>query len=169
MEMHAGLREDYDRSCGAAVVFDFCDKVSLEGQAEERMFPLAVTALDVLAAADAADVRALVTAFLIKAMAVQGYRPQLAGCVHCASEKCGAGFSIEAGGVVCAECAGEDEAVVPLSSAGRSAIGALMGARMAEVAALGVPDEVLDGVARLVRTFVQHHLPARMKSLGFLG
>lgn len=169
LEAHAGLREDYERSTGATVVLDFCDKVSVEGQAETRMFPLAVTTLGVLAAADADDVRALVTAFLVKAMAVQGYRPQLSACVHCACADGSAGFSVEAGGVVCPECGGDDEAVLPLSPAARGAVAQLLNARMAEVGGLAIDDDVMAEVSRLVRTFVQHHLPARMKSLAFLG
>ena len=47
------LREDLDRSAAAAVVADLLDKISVEGQAEERLFALATTTLDVMETAPA--------------------------------------------------------------------------------------------------------------------
>ncbi|MBA4370734.1 MAG: DNA repair protein RecO [Coriobacteriaceae bacterium] len=166
---HAGLRDDYDRSCAASIVLDLADKVSVEAQAEDVLFPLCVTALDVLASAETADVRLVTVAFLIKAMAMQGYRPQLDSCVQCASDSVAGGFSLAAGGVLCAECGELDAASFPLSQEGRHLVGALMQARLAEVPSLAPEPEVAAEVTRLVRAFVAHHVPARLKSLEFLG
>lgn len=165
----AGLREDYDRSTAASVVLDFCDKASLQGQTEERMFPLAAATLDALEGAAGEACRLLVIAFLVKAMAVQGYRPQLAACVHCASDEACAGFALEAGGVVCPDCGDVGEATLPMSGGARHLVADLLKARMVEVACMETDTDVADETARLVRSFVAHHLPARMRSLDTLG
>ena len=83
---HAALREDFDRSAAATVVADLLDKISVEGQAEPQLFALATTTLDVMEQAPVEALPALVVAFLVKAMAMHGYRPQLESCACCAGE-----------------------------------------------------------------------------------
>lgn len=169
VDPHAALREDYERSTAASVVLDFADKAAVEGQAEERMFPLAAATLDALEGVSGSATRLLAVAFLVKAMAVQGYRPQLSACVHCASRKGCDGFSLEAGGVVCAECGDLDPATLPLSREARGLLGRLLRSRMAEVASMPPSGAAVEEATRLVRAFVVHHLPARMRSLELLG
>ncbi len=164
---HNALRSDYDRLRAASVIADFLDKVSVECQTESRLFELATTTLDVIEIAEISDLRALVVAFLVKGMAMQGYRPQLAACACCASatDPGDVRFSLAAGGVVCPACAGADTSVVPVAADVPVAIDALMRARLADVAALTIPEALVSDTFRLVRTFVTYHLPARMKAL----
>ncbi len=164
---HDAIRSDYDRLRAAAVVADFLDKVSVECQAEERLFALATATLDALESAEIADLRTLVVAFLVKGMAMVGYRPQLSACACCASatDPADAIFSLEAGGVVCPACASADTSVVPVPADVPVVIDALLRAKLMDVPALGIPAPVVADTFRLVRTFVTYHLPARMKAL----
>lgn len=163
---HDLLRSDYDRLRAASVVSDYLDKVSVECQAEERLFALATTTLDVMEVAEIHDLRALVTAFLVKGMAMQGYRPQLAACACCASgtDPGDVRFSLAAGGVVCPACSGTDVSVMPVASDVPVVIDALMRSKMADVAALEVPEAAVSDSLRLVKAFVTYHVPARMKA-----
>lgn len=169
VDAHAGLRDDYDKLTAASVVLDFVEKVSLEGQTEGRTFPLALATLTALEGARPGSTRLVAVAFLLKAMAIHGYRPRLSACVHCATAAPAGSFSLEAGGVVCEACGGLDAAAVPLSPAGRALLAALMKARMAELAELKADEAAAGEVTRLARSFVAHHLPARMRSLDVLG
>lgn len=164
---HDALRSDYDRLRAASVIADFLDKVSVECQAEERLFALATATLDVIEVAQIADLRSLVVAFLVKGMAMQGYRPQLAACACCASatDPGDVRFSLAAGGIVCPACAGADLSVVPVASDVPVVIDALLRTKLAEIAALGVPEVAMNDAFRLVKAFVSYHLPARMKAL----
>jgi recombinational DNA repair protein (RecF pathway) len=45
VDLHAGLRTDYERSTAASVVLDVLDKMAVEGQPEERLFGLACATL----------------------------------------------------------------------------------------------------------------------------
>lgn len=165
---HEALREDLDRMSAASVVVDFLDKVSVECQTEERLFALATTTLDVMDDAPPGDLRALVTAFLVKGMAMHGYRPHLTSCAGCAAAvtaRSQTAFSMEAGGVVCPSCAGVDPSALRVSSQVPGALSVLLGARMAEVGALGMPEGVLRDCLALLRGFIGYHVPSRMKAL----
>lgn len=166
---HEELRRDLDRSAHAAVVADLLDKASVEGQTDERLFGLALATLDAIAAAPPESLLVVTDAFLVKAMAMIGYRPQLGSCVSCRSDTAAGLFSLEAGGVVCPACGELQPAVLPLTEAARAALAAMLGAKMSEVAALGVGEEVARESFGLLRAFVRHHVPARLKALDYLG
>jgi len=165
---HAGLREDFDRSAAASVVVDVLDKIAVEGQPEPHLFDMAVATLDVMEHAPAESLRPLVIAFLVKAMAMHGYRPQLDSCACCA-EEVGAGreFSVSAGGLLCPECGALDASTVRFGAEGRAWLAGLMQARMAEVPALEMPEAAAEDCFELVRAFVVFHVPARLKALDF--
>lgn len=164
---HDALRSDYDRLRAAAVVADFLDKVSVEGQAESRTFALSTTTLDVMETADVADLPLLVVAFLAKGMAMHGYRPALTACACCAAATVpeDTRFSLSAGGVLCPACAGQDSSVVRTAPDVPVVLGALLGAKLADVAALGVPSDLTHDALILMKAFVTYHVPARMKAL----
>ncbi len=169
VDLHPALRDDYDRSTAASVVLDVLDKVAVEGQAEERLFGLADATLTALEHAPAEEnMRAVVTAFLVKAMAMHGYRPHLDSCVSCAcAADGGSGFSLEAGGLVCPACGTASGPAPRLSAGARDLLGWLLGATMAEVASAQIPARSLAECFALLRAFVAYHLPARLKALEF--
>lgn len=168
---HSPLREDYDRSQAASVVADFLDKVSVECQAEERLFALAGATFDAMETADEDALLALVVAFLLKGMAMHGYRPQFDACASCGTPvDAAAPFALGSGGVVCEGCRGgtgdaSDASVAHLPEGARNALRVLMMARMAEVASLAIPRPVLVEALGVLRAFVAYHVPARMKAL----
>jgi DNA repair protein RecO (recombination protein O) len=164
---HQAIREDYDRSLAASVAVDFLDKSSLECQTDERLFGLATATLDAIEQARETDLPALVVAFLVKGMAMQGYRPQFDACASCggrvpASETA---FDLESGGPLCAECAGGVTSAIVASSGARAALRALLGARMAAVAGLGVPQSVVAECFAIMHACARCHVPARLKAL----
>jgi len=165
---HAALREDYDRSAAAGVIADLLDKISVEGQEEPRLFALATTTFDVMEKAMPRSLPALVVAFLLKAMAMHGYRPQLDSCVACAAQGDGsADFSVSSGGMLCPACGAVDAASVRFGPEGRAWLETLLAARLADVEALDMPKAAIDDCFRLVRAFVEFHVPARLKALDF--
>jgi DNA repair protein RecO (recombination protein O) len=167
---HEAIRSDYDRAAAAAVVADLLDKVSVEGQVEPKTFPLALTTLDVMETAQPADLRALVLAFLVKALAMQGYRPTLDTCARCACEATDATmFSVESGGVLCDACGRVADGAMPLTCDARLAMGTLLNARMADVASLQMPRPVADELLRVLGAFAGYHIPSRLKALEYFA
>jgi DNA repair protein RecO (recombination protein O) len=146
---------------------DVLDKISVECQVEDRLFDLAVTTLGVLQTAQADELPALVVAFLLKSMAMHGYRPQFGRCAVCGSDVPPAEdrFSLDAGGPLCESCDAPSREVLRVTAGSRAALSALMRATMAEVGALGIPRDVVADAFRVMRAYVGYHVPARLKAL----
>lgn len=165
---HSGLREDLDRSAAAAVLADLLDKTSVEGQEEPRLFALATTTLDVMESAPLEALPAIVIAFLVKAMAMHGYRPQLEECACCAGEAHDSReFSVSHGGAVCPECGALDPATLHFGAEGRAWLATLLQAKMVDVAGLEMPPAAVTDCFELVRAFVTFHVPARLRALDY--
>jgi DNA repair protein RecO (recombination protein O) len=164
---HDGLRADYDRLRAASVVADFLDKASVECQADSQLFPLSAAALDALEIGDVRELPALVAAFLVKGMAMLGYRPQFAACIECgcALTREETSFSLATGGMACARCAGSDPSEVRVSPDVATVLAALLRSRFADVSGLGVPPTLVRETLGVLRAFATHHVPARMKAL----
>ena len=163
---HAPVREDYDRSTAASVVADFLDKISVECQTEDRLFGLACATLEAIEVAPPESLTAIVTAFLVKGLAIHGYRPQFFTCASCGSEEpSGTLFSLESAGPLCGECAPHEHATVVATPEVRNVLGAFMRARMAEVPAIEVSSQVLAEAFMLTRRLVSYHVSARLRAL----
>lgn len=165
---HAALREDLDRSAAAAVVADMLDKISLEGQSEPTIFALGETTLSVMEGAPAASLPALTVAFVVKAMAMHGYRPELESCAACACDAAAStAFSLVQGGALCPACGQLDPSALRVPAEARAWLERLLRSKMIDVAAEPPPDEAVRDCFALVRSFVAYHLPARLKALDF--
>lgn len=167
-ESHAALREDYDRQAAASVAADVLDKIALEGQADPRLFGLADATLRALESAPVEHLPTLVVAFLVKSMAMHGYRPELDACITCAGEP-GAStmFDLAGGGVVCEACGSDAFASERFSPAARAWLTTLLHSTMTEVAQLEVPPDAVLDCFDLMRSFVTYHLPTRLRALDF--
>lgn len=167
-ENNSGLREDLDRSAAAAVVADLLDKIALEGQVEPRLFALSTTALAVMGSATIESLPVLVIAFMLKALAMHGYRPALEACVACASElDHPSALSLSQGGMLCPACGDVDPTALSCAPQAREWLSVLMGSTLADIASMQVPDAAVSDCFRLVRSFVNYHVPARLKALDF--
>ena len=166
---HSGLREDLDRSAAASVVADLLDKIACEGQAEPRLFALATTSLGVMETAPVDALPALVIAFLMKAMAMHGCRPQLESCACCDGElpETSDVFLVSSGGAVCPACGARDGSTIRFGSEGRAWLMALLGAKMADVAGMEMPPAAVADCFALVRAFIGYHVPARLRALDY--
>lgn len=163
---HAAVRADYDRSTAASVVADFLDKISVECQTEDRLFGLACATLEAIESASSESLTPIVTAFLIKGLAMHGYRPQFFSCTSCGSDEISSTlFSLESAGPLCAACAPREHATVIAPADVRELLSAYLRARMSDVAGLEVPQRLaIDGFV-LTRRLVSYHVPVRLKAL----
>ncbi|MDY0340419.1 MAG: DNA repair protein RecO [Coriobacteriia bacterium] len=163
---HAGVRTDYDKATAASVVADFLDKVSVECQAEDRLFGLACATLDAIEGASAGSLAALVTAFLLKGLAMHGYRPQLFTCASCGADTGESTlFSLESAAPLCEDCASHGYATVIAPRVVRDLVSAYMRARMVEVPGIEAPPRLVIDAFVLTRGLVGYHIPARLKAL----
>jgi DNA repair protein RecO (recombination protein O) len=163
---HEALRRDYDRMAAAGVVVDLLDKISVEGQGEPQLFEMSNVTLSVMETAPVESLPLLVAAFLLKALAMHGYRPSLDQCASCSDDTCDSTlFSPRTGGCLCDGCSPQDPVALRMSPDARAVMRALLRSRMADVEALGVDDALRSEVVRLVIAYTGYHVPARLKAL----
>lgn len=163
---HDALRQDLDRTMAASVVANVLDKISVEGQAEPRLFEMSLITLEVMETAPVATLRLVVVAFLLKALAMHGYRPALESCACCGRAADGAAsFSVVTGGLLCPRCDGTDASAIAVSERTCAAMRALMRAKMSDVPDMDVSPETAAQVFFVVRAYLAHHLPARLRAL----
>lgn len=168
VQSHSGLREDLDRAQAAAVVADLLDKISVEGQEEPKLFALSVATMGIMEQAPTSALPALVTAFLVKALAMHGYRPELEECAACAGELSGAdALSLAHGGVLCSACGELDASALRCPAEARAWLVSLLRSTLAEVAQMEMPDAAVSDCFALIRSFVNFHVPARLKALDY--
>jgi DNA repair protein RecO (recombination protein O) len=165
---HDALRGDYDRTMAASVVADVLDKGSVEGQAEPQLFEMALVTLEVMEEAPVSALEPLVLAFLLKSLAMQGYRPSLERCAACGADLSGPlAFSVEAGGVLCDRCVSDGSAARPLTPEARDALRSMLRGRMSEIPAMDMPPAVAEDVRWTVRAYTGFHIPARLRALDY--
>jgi DNA repair protein RecO (recombination protein O) len=156
------LRADYDRVTAGAAMLEAVDQVAEEREPAVRLFLLLVRGLRALDAGPR-DPSIVLDAFLLKLMAVEGYRPALAECAACGAPGPHARFSVARGGALCADCRSGaesllDRATVPL-------LADLLDGDLAG-AGRGAParPEQRREAGNLVRAFVEYHLDRRLRS-----
>jgi DNA repair protein RecO (recombination protein O) len=168
LQTHDALRADYDRTMAASVVVDVLDKSSVEGQAEPQLFDMALVTLDVMESVPVSALEPLVLAFLLKSLAMHGYRPSLDRCAACGAEpEAPLAFSVEAGGVLCSHCAAQGASAQPIAAEARDALRAMMRSRMADVPGIVVDPAVARDVRWIVRAYTGFHIPSRLRALDF--
>ncbi len=170
----AGLALDFERCVMAEAVLDSAADLTAEGEHDPRLLPLTRTALDAVADAPVERLPLVGAAYLLKAAAMQGYRPCMECCVRCGNEV-GEGlsgrllFSFEEGGLVCPDCADAGEGRV--LDAGLAAwVRTLLGLRFADLLALEPLTDELRlgyGVLEFARQWLGFHPGIRPKALDF--
>ena len=178
IESNEACRADLEHLSYAAVVAQFVEKTTFEGQESPVLYPLTKAALASLGRAPLTHAPYLVAAFLLKAAAYMGLRPSLDACVSCGTPLPGpvaATFSIPLGGWVCDTCAEGEAPVSPYDAADPQVVEwvrSLLGMRFAEVEALQLGDgssflagELLDFCGKWVRA----HMGFRLKALDYLS
>lgn len=180
-EGHGALRCDYDLTLAASVAADAVDHLAQESLQQPRIFLMTETLLSVLQDAPPDSSVTLAAAFLLKALATFGYRPALDSCASCGipvrsagrplpsegarESECGVTpFSVEEGGVLCAECAARLQFQF-VSERTIDHARMLMGATFSALAARPMtPADAVD-LLHLINLWMGYHANIRLKSL----
>jgi DNA repair protein RecO (recombination protein O) len=154
------LRDDLDRLAGAVALLEAADQLALEREANPRLYEMLVGALRTLAARDAPLV---VPGFLLKALALEGYRPEVESCGACGEAGPLVSWAMEEGGLRCAAHrqgpAISPDAVLVLQH--------MLGGRLSAALEETRPPVVSEVDHLVVRAF-EHHVERRLRSVGTL-
>ncbi len=164
IELFKQTREDLDRLYKANVILEATEQIAQDGYSDPELFNLVVRVLRVL---EADNPKMLLSSFIWKLLALQGYRPQMSVCVNCGSAGAMAGFDPAAGGVLCEEHANGKR----VSTEAIKAISGSVGGQLAqilriesspvisetELLALQALEVVLERSLRTVRSSIVRH------------
>lgn len=168
------LRLDIEHAAAAAPVAELLDRVTQTGLENPKLFACTCAALGAMNDAMPSGLPGICAAHMLKTFAFSGFRPSLRSCAVCgmpldslASKTESVAFSYGEGGVVCAECRPQAEAVL-LPPQTVAWMCYLMGATFAEVAELGIDASAAFSVLHVCQQWTREHVGASLKSLEFL-
>jgi DNA repair protein RecO (recombination protein O) len=163
-----GLRiaGDVERMSHAALIAELAERVCEDRHPVDGVYELAVMALDELARET--DPRRASAYFLMAALDLLGYSPQLAACATCDRplEARPAAFSPEAGGFLCDQCALSGMPLVPLAAI--KVLRLMSAGDLETYRRLKLDMALMSSIEGVLTTQLEHHLDRRLKSLQFL-
>ncbi len=168
VEAFPRLRVDLTRYAYASYVAELLDTLLEERASAPPVFDLLVTVLRGLDGEG--DPATLARGFELRLLTALGYGPELFTCVSCGTEVEGgrAGFSTAEGGIVCERCQ-RAMGVGTLSPTGLQAMRDLLQMPEEELARRRLSRAASEELARVLRAFVDYHLPRPLHSTAFLA
>ena len=157
---------EVERMSHAALIAELAERVCEDRHPVDGVYELTVMALDELARET--DPRRASAYFLMAALDLLGYAPQLVACVSCERplEARPAPFSAAAGGFLCDR---HDEIGMPqVPLAAIKVLRLMASGDLQTYRRLKLEGELMDDVERVLVQQLEHHLDRRLKSLQFL-
>ena len=156
---------EVERMSHAALVAELAERVCEDRHPVDGVYELTVMALDELARET--DPRRASAYFLMSALDLLGYAPQLMACASCERplEARPAAFSASAGGFLC----DRDDLGMPKTSLAAIKVLRLMASGdLQTYRRLKLDGALMDEVERVLLMQLEHHLDRRLKSVQFL-
>lgn len=154
------IREDLDRLTRAVTMLEAVDQLSLEREPNPDLYRMLLGALRTVAAKNSALV---VAGFHWKILALEGFRPQVEGCVTCDTPDGLVAFDPTEGGLLC----GEHRRGTRVSAEAVVLLQQILGGRLA-LALEAESSPATHEVDNLATRVMEHHLERRLRSVGLL-
>jgi len=151
------VREDLARVAKAYTMVEIVDQVAQERHPNQRLYEMLVGALRSL---ESADAPALVAAFCLKVLALEGSAPIVDCCASCGSPEELLAFDLIEGGALCRSC----RRGRPISPGALELVRRILGGGL--VSALAEPSGPLtDEVTDIATEAMEAHLDRRLRSV----
>jgi DNA repair protein RecO (recombination protein O) len=160
------IEADVERTAHASLIAELADRVSEERHPLEGLYELTVAALEELAREPAP--RRASAYFVVVALDLLGYAPQLSACASCGRPlpEGPVAFSPVAGGFLCETCAQPGMHLVPVSVV--KVLRLMAGGDIALYRRLKLDDRLMGEVEMVLEAQLEHHLDRQLRSLKFL-
>ena len=161
------IEGDVERMAHAALIAELAERVCEDRHPVDGVYDLAVMAMEELARES--DPRRASAWFLLSALDLLGYAPQLMSCASCEKLLAAkpAAFSAEAGGFLCDQCALPAMDQVPLATI--KVLRLMASGDLATYRRLKLDDNLMASLEGVLHTQLEYHLDRRLKSLAFLN
>jgi DNA repair protein RecO (recombination protein O) len=158
---------DVGQMAHAALIAELAERVCEDRHPVDGVYEMTVSALDELSRET--DPRRASAWFLMTALDLLGYAPQLSSCASCERPLAAraAPFSPEAGGFLCERCALPSMEPVPLAAI--KVLRLMAAGDLATYRRLKLDGALLNSLDWVLQSQLEHHLDRRLKSLAFLN
>jgi DNA repair protein RecO (recombination protein O) len=160
------LKQGVKRLAHASIVLDILYHFNPTGAVDEGLFDLSLAALEALNGCES-EAFPCSMAFLLKAMKILGYGPELYSCVVCKRSIDLSGFSTSRGGVVCDRCRARGTGM-RVSENLTQGLRDLRSATFSDISGLGLSSQIQQDIGDLLKRFLSHHAEKELKTLNFL-
>jgi len=162
----ARIAGDLEHTSHAALIAELAERVCEDRHPLDGVYELTVMALDELARET--DPRRASAYFLMAALDLLGYAPQLVDCATCGKplKALPAAFSPSAGGFLCADCALPGMSLVPLAVI--KVLRLMAAGDLQTYRRLKLDEALISTIEGVLTAQLEHHLDRRLKSLAFL-
>lgn len=163
------IRNNYKRlTCGLGML-EFMEKITALQVKEAKLFYLLLSALELLGK-ETFNFSLLLTAFDLKLIALSGYLPHLNSCLICNYK--GAElkfyFCLEQGGILCERCAPQNLNAILLSPGALKFLREILKKDLEQVVKMEILEETVKEALKLLSTYIDFWLGARLKSRQYL-
>lgn len=165
---NAGIRDDLQRVACANVAAEFLEKLGRDGAPlGPRLFGMSAACFAHLSDSPASMSALILSAFLMKAMSMQGFGPAVRECAIC-GEPVGEGhaFDVSHGGAVCASCMSSMGIALKLDEWRREWVESLVYCTFDEL--MDLEDYPAQELLDLSHAWVREHADLNLKSFAFL-
>ena len=161
------IEGDVERMAHAALIAELAERVCEDRHPVDGVYELAVSSLDELSRQS--DPRRASAWFLMTALDLLGYAPQLINCASCERPLAArpAPFSAEAGGFLCDRCALPSMEPVPLATI--KVLRVMAAGDVEMYRRLKLDSSLLNSIEGVLQAQLEHHLDRRLKSVQFLN
>jgi len=161
------IEGDVERMAHAALIAELAERVCEDRHPVDGVYELAVGALYELG--HESDPRRASAWFIMTALDLLGYAPQLMACVSCERPLAAkpAAFSAAAGGFLCDQCAPPAMDLVPVATI--KVLRLMASGDLATYRRLKLDAQLMGSIEGVLQSQLEHHLDRRLKSLAFLN
>ncbi len=161
------IEGDVERMAHAALIAELAERVCEDRHPLDGVYELTVSSLADLSRES--DPRRASAWFLMMALDLLGYAPQLMSCASCERPLAArpAAFSPEAGGFLCDRCTLPAMELVPLATI--KVLRLMASGDLATYRRLKLDSSLMNSIDGVLQAQLEHHLDRRLKSLAFLN
>jgi DNA repair protein RecO (recombination protein O) len=168
IESFQSLRDDLERMSRALYACELLDKFTETHEPNFALYRLLLDTLRRIAKRD--EIEVAVRFYEMALLDAMGYRPELEECITCRTRLAAVTnyWTAAGGGVVCASCRTEENAVRPISANAVKVLRLLLHGRFSDVARVTVSGELNAELERALLEYVRWVLERDVRSTAFI-
>jgi DNA repair protein RecO (recombination protein O) len=173
LEPHSKIYGNLTRLSFASAMLELVERLTVEEETHPGLFSLLSGSLEKIENLPPEKLPILLWSFALRLSANLGYRPNLAGCLHC-KKKTSAGpyilFCVEQGGIVCKGCAQPGMFYLKLSPQSWEVMKRMLAVSESEMEQIEANPTQLKEISEVILNLLEYHAHTRkgLKSLEFL-